>query len=239
MVGGIVVALVVVVGFGWLRLPVAVFVRFHPIVRVEEVGYGVGLLLGDYFVVDQGREQLRRVVEVGVRLRYPGGEGRDLVVVDDAHCRQHAELAGHDFFVVPVRVPDGGGLARFVPVQVVGVFPIVLVGSVLVQPVRVFPGLAGSVLVQPVAVGAVPVGFGRLLVRGDRRRRPGVGVRVGVPVAGGGHHREQGDHGQQAERHRQYLPHCGSFLYADRFLRSCAQHPPPIFKKYERNLRTD
>ena len=134
---------------------------------------------------------------------------------------------------------------RFVRVQVVGVFPVVpvasvAVDSVLVQPVAVFPVAVGSVLVQPVAVfavagGAVPV-VGRLLAGSDGRRRPGVGV--GVPVAGRGHHCEQGDHGQQTKRHRQYLSHCGSFPCADRLFRSCAQHPPPIFKKYERNLRT-
>ena len=55
LAGSFFLVLVDVVGVGWFRVPVAVFVRFRSVVGEEEVGYGVGLFLGDYFVGDHGR----------------------------------------------------------------------------------------------------------------------------------------------------------------------------------------
>ena len=63
-----------------------------------------------------------------------------------------------------------------------------------------------------------------IVVSGDYRRAeygggrsPGA-VAVAVAAAGHCHHRKQGDHGQQADRHSQHLFHSGfPFHRADRF----------------------
>ena len=176
---------------------------------------GVRLLFGYDAVGDQFGQQLGDVPVVVLPVVAPAGEpipqGRELIGGENALLDQPLQLVPEAVavpgmvFIVPVGsvlVPGGGGLVGAVPVGSVHV-GVVFVDSVLVQPDAVFPGVVGLVVAVPVA------GDVRLLAGRGRRGRRGVGV--AVPVAGRGHHREQGDNGQQTDHHRQYLLHRFSF----------------------------